>query len=84
MSQNGWEPHHRKEDFLGWYTWLAAILPEEAGESMMKPLEISGTPGTSKILSRAQAEQVFPVLCLLFLVFSKGSLQKCLCLREEQ
>lgn len=63
--------HQREEGLLGWYTWLAAVLPEEAGESVMKPLEMSAPPGTSKILSRAQAEQVFSVLHLLFLGFSK-------------
>ena len=71
VSQNGQEPHQREEGFLGWHTWLATVLPEEAGESVMKLLEMSGPPGTSKILSRAEAEQDFPVLHLLFLGFSK-------------
>lgn len=34
-------------------------LSEGAGESLMMPLEMLGPPGTSKMLSRAQAEQVF-------------------------
>lgn len=63
--------HQGEEGFLGWYTWLAAVLLEEAGESVRKPLEMSGPPGTSKVLSRAQAEQVFPVLHSLFFGISK-------------
>lgn len=57
--------------FPGLAPMSAVVLPEEAGESMMKLLETSGPPGTSKISSRAHAEQVFPVLHLLFLGFSE-------------
>lgn len=73
----GWTGAHQGEEASpGWHTGPAAVLPRGAGNPVMEPLEMPGPPETAKILSRAQAEQVFPVLHLLFLGFSEEALCK--------
>lgn len=83
MSQNGWEPQQREQHLLGWYTWLAAILPEEVGESMLKLLETSGSPGSKKCWLKLKMDRFSCYICF-FLRFQKGSLLKCLLLNMKQ